>query len=430
MAFYDASANMQQVDPLQSLMRGVQAGQQMQEMRRQQMMRQGLQKFMRPETPATYQASAPSLAELAANPGWSGNMVSGFQRTGLSPAEAVPTLTKTAEAQPASFDYQGAQDWLASQGDFTALAELAKAQKYTSPEMAEYGLNPQVGINPSTGQPEYFVSNKQGMPRFLGVGERPAAPKAPVTWGVTRGRTEYQYGLGADGQPVVLGTKQLDAPTKPEKVVGDNGQVYWLHPGQSLPSGVKAGGGAGAPTEDERKAAGWVAQARTALQNMQDALTEDPSADTPGLLEKGGELVGAEGAFQSGPRQRFTTAAGSFAEAALRAATGAGVNRDEAKQKINELTPRYFDKPETKQQKWRQLQMYIDSLEARAGRALQQQNSGGDQQKPGRDANRAAAYFKSRNISTQEQYNEAARALRKAGWSEADINAAADAAGL
>lgn len=132
---------------------------------------------------------------------------------------------------------------------------------------------------------------------------------------------------------------------------------------------VAAGQGASAASEDERKAAGWLSQARTALGNMQDALRTDPRADTPGALEGAAELVGAEGALQSEARQRYATAASSFAEAALRAATGAGVTESEAKQKIRELTPRYFDKPATKQQKWRQLQMYIDSLEQRAGRA-------------------------------------------------------------
>jgi len=53
----------------------------------------------------------------------------------------------------------------------------------------------------------------------------------------------------------------------------------------------------------------------------------------------------------------------------LRAATGAGVNKDEAKQKIDELTPKYLDKPEVKKQKLDAIPVYIESLKTRAGRA-------------------------------------------------------------
>jgi hypothetical protein len=127
-------------------------------------------------------------------------------------------------------------------------------------------------------------------------------------------------------------------------------------------------------SEDERKAAGWVAQARNSLQNMRAVLSRNPSAADQGLLE----AIAPESLaniFRSSDRQVFTQAASSFAEAALRAATGAGVNRDEAAQKIRELTPVFGDKPEVKLNKLQSMDVYLSSLESRAGRALSNSQS-------------------------------------------------------
>jgi hypothetical protein len=44
-------------------------------------------------------------------------------------------------------------------------------------------------------------------------------------------------------------------------------------------------------------------------------------------------------------RQKFMQGSSSLSEALLRAATGAGVNKDEAAQKIQELTPVFWGRP-------------------------------------------------------------------------------------
>lgn len=124
------------------------------------------------------------------------------------------------------------------------------------------------------------------------------------------------------------------------------------------------------PTEDERKAAGWYQQAIYALGNMRAALRADPNAATPGLVEAyvpGQELKTRS---MSPARQRYAQASSSFAEAALRAATGAGINEFEAKQKIAELTPQRGESDAVIQQKIGALEMYVRSLRSRAGRAL------------------------------------------------------------
>lgn len=133
-----------------------------------------------------------------------------------------------------------------------------------------------------------------------------------------------------------------------------------------------------APTEDERKAAGWLAQAMNGFDNMERALRDDPAANKPGLVESVPLVPEAmKNMTRSDARQRFNQGASSFAEAALRAATGAGVNESEARQKIAELTPQWGDKPPVIQQKRAGLKVYLDSLATRSGRAAPTPNSSG-----------------------------------------------------
>lgn len=129
------------------------------------------------------------------------------------------------------------------------------------------------------------------------------------------------------------------------------------------------------PTEDERKAAGWFAQANNAMRNVQGVLLRNGQASMPQLSERLAGFVPGVGEdiannLRNEDRQQFVQAAGSFAEAALRAATGAGVNLDEARQKVAELTPQLGDKPGNIKQKMDAWQVYMDSLKTRAGRAL------------------------------------------------------------
>lgn len=154
---------------------------------------------------------------------------------------------------------------------------------------------------------------------------------------------------------------------------------------EPVPGGPKPAGAAA--TEDERKAAGWFNQASRARQNISEVLLQNPGADQPGLYEAYGPRGDSEGVIdrtlqaqyvrsQSPGRQRYNQAISSFAEAVLRAATGAGVNRDEAAQKVRELTPQAGDSTEVRAQKLRGLDGYLDDLKTRAGRALAPGNQG------------------------------------------------------
>jgi hypothetical protein len=128
-------------------------------------------------------------------------------------------------------------------------------------------------------------------------------------------------------------------------------------------------------TEDQGKATGWLVQAENAFKNMQaagfDRDGNPTSAAKPGVADAiaGVPLVGgAVGNWLRTPdRQKFVQGASSLSESLLRAATGAGVNKDEAKQKIEELTPQWGEDVETTKQKMAAIPLYIESLKVRAG---------------------------------------------------------------
>jgi hypothetical protein len=123
-------------------------------------------------------------------------------------------------------------------------------------------------------------------------------------------------------------------------------------------------------TEDQGKATGWLSQAENAYSNMKQAIKENPSALRPGFGDAIGNIpgFGAVGRSAMSPeRQKFNHSTSSMGEAFLRAATGAGVNKDEAKQKLEELTPLFGDKQEVIDQKLAAIPVYLDSLKVRAG---------------------------------------------------------------
>lgn len=134
-------------------------------------------------------------------------------------------------------------------------------------------------------------------------------------------------------------------------------------------------------TEDQGKATGWLVQAENAFGNMKKALVKNPTAAHPGI----NDAIAAVPSFGIGEsiantmrtpaRQQFMQGSSSLSEALLRAATGAGVNKDEALQKVRELTPVFGEASETTQQKMDAIPLYIESLKVRAGPGAAQAKS-------------------------------------------------------
>lgn len=182
-------------------------------------------------------------------------------------------------------------------------------------------------------------------------------------------------GLGA-GTAQQIGSGPNNEPIFRQK----NGQLFTYDPsGQAIAyaGNVMPKASNAQPSEDERKAAGWFFQADNARRNMESVIKKNPSAAYPTVGERAAGFipgVGEDFANQLRPedRQKFVQAGSSMAEALLRAATGAGMNEYEAKQKVRELVPQLGDKPGLVEQKTASYDVYMKSLQARAGRALPQ----------------------------------------------------------
>lgn len=126
-------------------------------------------------------------------------------------------------------------------------------------------------------------------------------------------------------------------------------------------------------TEEQGKATSWLVQAGHAFENMEKARQRDPSSALPGLPDAI-EAIPSMGLGRSlantmrgTERQKFMQGAASLSEALLHAATGAGFSKEEAEQKVREVTPVFGESPETTQQKMAAIPLYLDALRVRAG---------------------------------------------------------------
>jgi hypothetical protein len=187
-------------------------------------------------------------------------------------------------------------------------------------------------------------------------------------------------GLGA-GTAQQIGSGPNNEPIFRQK----NGQLFTYDTnGQAIAyaGNVQPKASSAQPSEDERKAAGWFFQADNARRNMESVIKKNPQAAYPTIAERGAGFIPGVGedfanTLRPEDRQKFVQAGSSMAEALLRAATGAGMNEYEAKQKVRELVPQLGDKPGLVAQKTASYDVYMKSLQSRAGRALPQNGPGG-----------------------------------------------------
>jgi Sec-independent protein translocase protein TatA len=202
-------------------------------------------------------------------------------------------------------------------------------------------------IDPYTGEVKTSVKNT-------------VSPDAESSSAVQWARLNYEK--EKDKQPV-LNSELGGWVTRPD-AVNPNGRV------------LPVGGASRVPkmSEDQGKATGWLVQAENAFKNMM-AVGADKNGNPTGAARPGFNdalasvpgLGGLANTFRTADRQKFMQASSSLSEALLRAATGAGVNRDEAAQKVAELTPQFGEAPEVTKQKYAAIPLYIESLKVRAG---------------------------------------------------------------
>lgn len=169
--------------------------------------------------------------------------------------------------------------------------------------------------------------------------------------------------------------------SKPFEVTGPEGLPILVRQDKagniSRVEGFSPKSGGAKMTEDQGKATGWLVQAENAWANMKavglDKDGKPTSATQPGFndalaaIPSFGFTEGVANTMRGANRQKFMQASSSLSESLLRAATGAGVNENEARQKVQELTPVFGESPETTKQKFDAIPLYIESLKVRAG---------------------------------------------------------------
>lgn len=257
----------------------------------------------------------------------------------------------------------------------------------------EFDTKPQVGVD-EQGNPFTYILGKNGeqkrlagtLPRdelkLANLGGKDVAynPYA-LQPGQTFQRTQDPNSVASNATAIrgqdISRQNAIDAllaPTYNQEAGG-----FITRPTAANPSGMLTPLAGAAPrgpklTEDQGKATGWLVQAENAFKNLKavgiDKKGEPTSAAKPGVIDLIGAVPGfggAANALRSEDRQKFMQASSSLSEALLRAATGAGVNKEEALQKIQELTPVFGEESGTTQQKFDAIPLYIESLKVRAG---------------------------------------------------------------
>lgn len=236
--------------------------------------------------------------------------------------------------------------------------------------------------------PEQFAKLSSGLkalqPEYKEAGglwyEIPSFGGAPTVVGGS-GKISYQdlgnviVALDASGKEVGRMPKGSapSGPTSLQALETENGFVTF-NPKMGAVTPLTVGGQplagkGGKMTEDEAKSTGWLIQAKNAYKNMNEALAESKTASSPSYVS-GIPFVGGamSNISASAPQQKFRQGTSALTEALLRAATGAGMNESEAKQKAVELTPQIGDSDAVIAQKNDAIPLYIASLEARAGK--------------------------------------------------------------
>lgn len=301
---------------------------------------------------------------------------------GPTPANAA----QIGQQQPLDYDHLSRQ----FPGRIDLIEKLSKAPNFGRQEVART-----VEGRDAQGRPVMYQLDKYGQPQGAPIEQWKAPVQAdtggalgfvdPVTMRMLQQFQKTQspdsaasnqlgwanFGLSKQRLAQEMQNGQLvETPNGYVRVGKDNNATPITLGGQPL-----MGKGAGL-TEDQGKATGWLVQAQNAYKNMLTAGFEkgDPSkpksAAYPGVndaLERLPLVGGLANVMRAEDRQKFIQSSESLAEALLRAATGAGVNKDEARQKVDELTPKFGEDKAVTQQKMAAIPLYIESLKVRAG---------------------------------------------------------------
>jgi hypothetical protein len=271
------------------------------------------------------------------------------------------------------------------QNDVDSYVKFANAiQQAKTANDIEWGTNPTKGINPQTGLPDAYITNRKGDVKWLGSGvyEAPKDPKAPITWTVPNGRKETVYGYDANGKPIVLGVKSLDAPSQTQprvQQVSDATGTYLvdLDTGQTKPIMINGKPAttpkaAQTPSGEESNAAGFYVR----MKEAEDLLAKYEEKGKPNLkttMASNIPIVGdvLERSSQTPEQQQYKNAALAWIRAKLRKESGAAIGVDEAEQEYKNYFPVVGDTKEVIEQKRQLRSAAMDEMGLASGKAYQ-----------------------------------------------------------
>lgn len=134
---------------------------------------------------------------------------------------------------------------------------------------------------------------------------------------------------------------------------------------------------AGNPSEDERKAAGYMNRIQLGQNTLGDITGKNPDAAKPGMIQKAASMLPVFGddlsnIVASTDRQRVEAAQLDMLDAALTLNTGAAYTREQLKGLTKSYFPQIGDDPATVTDKTNRLNALIETARIRAGRAAPQ----------------------------------------------------------
>ena len=140
-------------------------------------------------------------------------------------------------------------------------------------------------------------------------------------------------------------------------------------PQEGAPKPLKVKQKDGATTESERLAGYNAGRALDAAKRISTAITTDPEATAPGLIETAVGRFVDPNILRGEERQRVSAAQRELIDALLTLATGAAYNREQLEGQMESYIPKWSDREGTREDKRTALLGLIQNAKIKAGRA-------------------------------------------------------------
>jgi len=285
--------------------------------------------------------------------GFGGNTPSAIQEynfvSKLSPQERALYLRAKAPNSQIQFENMGMMDGMGDVGD---VGDMNQPMTMPAPQRQPSALSQRQPALPTQRKPVGQGRMPQGAPL------PPQGPSMP-----TQGASQPQPQLS-------------DLPAPPVDLGDGTAEYKGRRLDKKIAEKLYLSDSKNPSTVEERQGSYLLQQANFAYKNLLKSLYnetgEKSRAERPNAVEAflNSKYIPISPRIARGAkREQFVQATETIADALLRAATGAGQNEAEAKRKIEEITPSWFDDDDTIKQKLDSIPAYIESIKARAGRA-------------------------------------------------------------